>query len=79
MFPPIFCRRYNPKTREITSDAYRLGINRYEHLETALEETLVKQHKAAEVKSVFKHFKTKTSAPTAKQLHRNGHFGHRWL
>ena len=73
LFPPIFCRRYNPKTREITSDAYRLGINRYEHLETALEETLVKQHKAAEVKSVFKHFKAKTSAPTAKQLHRNGH------
>lgn len=72
LFPPIFCRRYNPKTREITSDAYRLGINRYEHLETALEETLVKQHKAAEVKSVFKHFKAKTPAPTAKQLHRSG-------
>ena len=69
LFPPIFCRRYNPQTREITSDAYRLGINRYEHLETALEETLVKQHKAAEVKSVFEHFKAKTSAPTAKQLH----------
>ena len=37
LFPPIFCRRDNPQTREITSDAYRLGINRYEHLETALE------------------------------------------
>ena len=72
LFPPIFCRRYNPQTREMTSDAYRLGINRYEHLETALEETLVKQHKTAEVKSVFEHFKAKTSAPTVKQLHRNG-------
>ena len=61
LFPPIFCRRYNPQTRQMTSDAYRLGINRYEHLETALEETLVKQHKAAEVESVFKHFKAKTS------------------
>ena len=71
LFPPIFCRRYNPQTRQMTSDAYRLGINRYEHLETALEETLVKQHKAAEVKSVFKHFKAKTPAPTAKQLHRS--------
>ena len=62
LFPPIFCRRYNPQTRQMTSDAYRLGINRYEHLETALEETLGKQHKAAEVESVFKHFKAKTSA-----------------
>lgn len=61
LFPPIFCRRYNPQTRQMTSDAYRLGINRYEHLETALEETLVKQHNATEVESVFKHFKAKTS------------------
>ena len=52
LFPPIFCRRYNPQTRQTTSDAYRLGINRYEHLETALEETLIEQHKAAEVESV---------------------------
>lgn len=75
LFPPIFCRRYNPQTRQTTSDAYRLGINRYEHLETALEETLVKQHKAAEVKSVFKHFEAKTPAPTAKQLHKSGTSG----
>lgn len=72
LFPPIFCRRYNPQTRQTTSDAYRLGINRYEHLETALEETLIAQHKAAEVASVFKHFKAKTPTPTAKQLHRSG-------
>ena len=71
LFPPIFCRRYNPQTRQTTSDAYRLGINRYEHLETALEETLIEQHKAAEVASVFKHFKAKTPAPTAKQFHRS--------
>lgn len=67
LFPPIFCRRYNPQTRQITSNAYRLGINRYEHLETALEETLIEQHKATEVKSVLKHFKAKTPAPTAQQ------------
>ena len=57
LFPPIFCRRYNPQTRQTTSEAYRLGINRYEHLEKALAETLVEQHKTAEVTSVFKHFK----------------------
>lgn len=56
LFPPIFCRRYNPQTRQTTSKAYRLGINRYEHLEKALEETLLKQHEATEVEAVFKHF-----------------------
>ena len=35
--------------------------NRYEHLEKALGETLLTQHKTAEVASVFKHFKTKTA------------------
>ena len=68
LFPPIFCRRYNPNTFETTSDAYRLGINRYEHLEKALGETLLTQHKTAEVASVFKHFKTKTSIPTSTQF-----------
>ena len=57
LFRPIFCRRYSPKTRKMTSDAYRLGINRYEHLEKALAETLMEQHKLTEVESVFKHFK----------------------
>lgn len=57
LFPSIFCRRYNPQTRQTTSKAYRLGINRYEHLEKALAETLLKQHKTTEVESVFKHFK----------------------
>ena len=57
LFRPIFCRRYSPKTRKMTSDAYRLGINRYEPLEKALAETLMEQHKLTEVESVFKHFK----------------------
>ena len=65
LFPPIFCRRYNPNTFETTSDAYRLGINRYEHLEKALGETLLTQHKTTEVASVFKHFKAKTAADAA--------------
>lgn len=61
LFPSIFCRRYNPNTFETTSDAYRLGINRYEHFEKALGETLLTQHKTAEVASVFTHFKAKTA------------------
>ena len=68
LFPPIFCRRYNPYTFETTSDAYRLGINRYEHLEKVLAETLMTQHKTAEIESVFKHFKTKTSVATSTQF-----------
>ena len=74
LFPPIFCRRYNPHTFETTSDAYRLGINRYEHLEKALEETLLTQHKTAEVESVFKHFKAKASVSTATQFRRSNGF-----
>lgn len=61
-FRPIFCRRYSPQTHKITSDVYRLGINRYDHLERALEETLMEQHKRTEVESIFKHFKMKGSS-----------------
>ena len=61
LFRPIFCRRYSPQTRKLTSDAYRLGINRYEHLEKALAETLMEQHKPTEVESVFKHFQMEGS------------------
>ena len=61
LFRPIFCRRYSPQTRKLTSDAYRLGINRYEHLEKALVKTLMEQHKPTEVESIFKHFKMKGS------------------
>lgn len=63
LFRPIFCRRYSPKTRKVTSDVYRLGINRYEHLEKALAETLMEQHKPTEVASIFKHFQREHSTP----------------
>ena len=61
LFRPIFCRRYSSETRKITSNVYRLGVNRYEHLEKALAETLMEQHKSTEVASVFKHFKMESS------------------
>ena len=61
LFRPIFCRRYSSETRKITSNVYRLGINRYEHLEKALVETLMEQHKSTEIASVFKHFKMESS------------------
>lgn len=60
LFPPIFCRMYNPHTGTTRSCAYRLGINRYEHLEKALAETLTKQHNTAEVESILRHFKAET-------------------
>ena len=59
LFPPIFCRRYEPDTKTLKSSAYRLGTNRYDHLETALAEVLAERHTPAEVESVFKHFQQK--------------------
>ena len=56
LFPPIFCRRYEPETGMLKSSVYRLGINRYDGLETALAEVLAEGHTAAEVEWVFKHF-----------------------
>ena len=56
LFPPIFCRQYEPETGALKSSVYRLGINRYDTLETALAEVLAEGHTAAEVASVFKHF-----------------------
>ena len=61
MFPPIFCRQYEPETGALKSCVYRLGINRYDNLETALAEVLAEGHTAAEVESVFKHFQRKGS------------------
>ena len=61
LFPPIFCRRYEPETGTLKSSAYRLGINRYDNLETALAEVLAEGHTAAEVESVFKHFQREGS------------------
>ena len=40
LFPSLFCRRYDPGTDQTVSCAYRLGMNRYEPLETALAELL---------------------------------------
>ncbi len=59
LFPPIFCRRYEPETGRIASCVYRLGTNRYDNLETALAEVLTEAHTSAEVEAVFKHFQEK--------------------
>ena len=56
LFPPVFCRRYEPDTGAIRSCAYRLGTNRYDGLEPALAEVLGERHTPAEVESVFEHF-----------------------
>ena len=56
LFPPVFCRQYEPDTGAIRSCAYRLGTNRYDGLEPALAEVLRERHTPAEVASVFKHF-----------------------
>ena len=61
LFPPIFCRHYEPETGTLKSSVYRLGINRYDNLETALAEALAEGHTAAEVASVFKHFQREGS------------------
>ena len=61
LFPPIFCRQYEPETGALKSSVYRLGINRYDSLETALAEVLAEGHTAAEVASVFKHFQREDS------------------
>ena len=63
LFPPIFCRRYEPETGALKSCVHRLGINRDDDdLETALAEALETEgHTAAEVESVFKHFQREGS------------------
>ena len=63
LFPPIFCRRYEPDTGTLRSSVYRLGTNRYGHLETALAEVLTEGHTPTEVASVFKHFQRGDSTP----------------
>ena len=59
LFPPIFCRRYDPGSGTTESSVYRAGSNRYDCLKTALIETLAEQHTSAEVEAVFKHFQGK--------------------
>ena len=63
LFPPIFCRRYEPDTGTLRSCVYRLGTNRYDSLEDALAEVLTEGHTTAEVESVFKHFQRDDSTP----------------
>ena len=63
LFPPIFCRRYEPETGALKSSVYRLGVNRYDSLETALAEVLETEgHTSAEVALIFKHFQRESSA-----------------
>jgi glycosyltransferase involved in cell wall biosynthesis len=66
LFPPIFCRRYEPDTGTLKSYVYRMGTNRYNRLETALTEVLAERHTPAEVESVFKHFQREYSTPTCE-------------
>ena len=61
LFPPIFCRRYEPDIGTTRACVYRLGTNRYDSLETALAEVLAERHTPAEVASVFKHFRRECS------------------
>ena len=68
LLPSVFCRRYDPGTGNTKSSVYRLGTNRYEHLETALVEILSEQHTPTEVEYVFKHFRGEGSSPAAKRI-----------
>lgn len=67
-YPPIFCRRYEPDTGTLRSCTYRLGINRYDSLKTALASVLAEKHTPAEVESVFKHFQREGSTPTCEAI-----------
>ena len=68
LFPPIFCRRYEPDTGTMKSYVYRMGTNRYNRLETALMEVLAERHTPAEVESVFKHFQREHSTPMCEVI-----------
>jgi len=68
LFPPIFCRRYEPDTGTLRSCTYRLGINRYDNLETALANVLAERHTPTEVESVFKHFQREGSTPLCEKI-----------
>ncbi len=76
LFPPIFCRRYEPDTGTLRTCAYRLGINRYDRLETALAAVLAERHTPAEVESVFKHFQREGSTPTCETIRAGNGFPH---
>ena len=76
LFPPIFCRRYEPDTGALRSCTYRLGVNRYDSLETALATVLAEKHTPAEVESVFKHFQREGSTPTRETTRAGNRFPH---
>lgn len=69
LFPPIFCRRYEPETGTLRSCVYRLGTNRYDRLEPALAERLAERHTPAEVASVLKHFQQRGATPACETTH----------
>ena len=69
LFPPIFCRRYEPDTGTLRSCVYRLGTNRYDRLEPAVAEQLAERHTPAEVASVFKHFQQARATSACKTPH----------
>ena len=68
LFPPIFCRRYDPGSGTTESSVYRLGTNRYDCLKTALIETLAEQHTSAEIEAVFRHFQGKGFTSVANEF-----------
>jgi len=72
LFPPIFCQYYDPRTGTTSPSAYRQEINRFEPLENALVEVLSKNHTAAEVESVFKHFQRNEQFRSGNELNRKG-------
>ena len=83
LFPPIFCRRYEPDTGILRSCTYRLGINRYDNLETALTSILAEKHTPVaekhtpvEVESVFKHFQWEGSTPIYETIRAGNGFPH---
>ena len=69
LFPPIFCRRYEPDTGTLRSCVYRLGTNRYDRLAPAVAERLAKRHTPAEVASVFKHFQQARATSACETPH----------
>jgi len=70
LFPPIFCRYYDPRTGTTYSSAYRQETKRFERLENALAEVLSTHHTPAEVDAVFKHFQRSEPFRTGNGLNK---------
>lgn len=67
LFPPIFCRHYDPGTRTTTACAYQTRTHGYESLETALAGVLSEHHTPAEVQALRKHFQEEGSTLEANR------------